>query len=166
MGSDSRVPASARIVIVGNSGSGKSTLASELASEHDLAHLDLDTLAWEPTTPPTRTPVDVAARELQAFVRRHERWVAEGCYADLVELLLPHADELIFLDRPVDVCQKHARRRPWEPHKYPTKAAQDENLEMLLDWIAAYPDRAGLLGRGAHEALFHAFDGNKRRITR
>ena len=36
---------------------------------------------------------------------------------------------------------------------------------MLLEWIAAYPDRDGVLGRRAHEALFDAFAGNKRRVT-
>lgn len=108
----------------------------------------------------------VAARELQTFVHRHERWVAEGCYADLVERLFPHTDELIFLDRPVDVCQRHPRSRPWEPHTYPTKAAQDETLEMFLARIADDPSREGVLGRRAHEELFRAFDGRKRRVTR
>lgn len=37
-----------RILIFGNSGSGKSTLAKKLCSSENLAHLDLDTLAWEP----------------------------------------------------------------------------------------------------------------------
>ena len=154
-----------RILVFGNSGSGKSTLAAELAAERGLTHIDLDTIAWLPTDPPQRVPLPEAQRRLQSLTQA-DAWVAEGCYADLIELLLPNATEIIFLDLPVARCQAHARSRPWEPHKYPSKEAQDANLEMLLGWIAAYPDREGELGRAAHVALFDAFTGEKRRIDR
>ena len=150
-------------MILGNSGSGKSTLAVALASEHGLEHLDLDALAWQPTEPPQRVPLEVAAKRLREFARRHASWVVEGCYADLAEVVVAEATELIFLDLPVDACQRHARSRPWEPHKYETKEAQDANLDMLLQWIADYPDRDGPLGRRAHQALFDAFTGVKQR---
>lgn len=153
-----------RIVVFGNSGAGKSTLARQLAAE-GLAHLDLDTLAWEPTDPPTRTPLEQAGAAITAFSGEHADWVIEGCYADLVELALPEATRLIFLDPPVQTCQEHARARPWEPHKYATPEAQDANLPMLLDWIAAYPTREGPLGRPAHLALFEDFAGEKERRT-
>ena len=154
-----------RVLVIGNSGSGKSTLARRLAAQHGLAHLDLDTLAWLPAEPPQRVPLPVAEQELARFTRAHARWVIEGCYADLVELLAADATELLFLDLPVSVCQHHARQRPWEPHKYPTKAAQDANLAMLLDFIAGYPEREGVLGRRAHEELFERFAGTKRRLV-
>ena len=38
-----------KILIFGNSGSGKSTLAGKLCAGNGLAHLDLDTLAWQNT---------------------------------------------------------------------------------------------------------------------
>lgn len=154
-----------RTVVIGNSGSGKSTLAAKLAEERGSVHLDLDTLAWEATDPPSRRALDVVGQQLDAFVAENERWVVEGCYADLAELMLVHANELIFLDLPVEQCRRHARARPWEPHKYPSKAAQDANLEMLLDWIAAYPSREGVMGRPAHLALYENFAGTKRRVS-
>ena len=46
-----------RIIVFGNSGSGKTTLAQALAQREGLAHLDLDTVAWRPVTPPERRPV-------------------------------------------------------------------------------------------------------------
>lgn len=152
-----------RIVVIGNSGCGKTTLASRLAAEHGLEHLDLDTLAWLPTQPPERAPLDEVATTLREFASRHARWVAEGCYSDLAEVLLADATELFFLDLPVQACQRHAQMRPWEPHKYPSKQAQDANLQMLLQWIAQYPHRDGPLGRRAHQALFDAFTGPKQR---
>ena len=36
---------------------------------------------------------------------------------------------------------------------------------MLLEWIAAYPERDGALGRAAHLELFDRFGGQKRRVT-
>lgn len=152
-----------RILLFGNSGAGKSTLAIQLAAQHGLRHLDLDELAWQPSQPPERVPLDAAARQIRAFTAQFEQWVVEGCYADLLELLVPEATELLFLDLPVATCQENAKRRPWEPHKYPSKEAQDANLEMLLAWIAAYPERDGALGRPAHERLFSSFGGTKRR---
>jgi hypothetical protein len=35
----------------------------------------------------------------------------------------------------------NAFSRPWEPHKYLSKEAQDANLEMLMGWIRAYEDK-------------------------
>ena len=157
-----RAKAAMRLVVYGNSGAGKSTLARALADD-GLAHLDLDTLAWEPTEPPVRTPLEEAAAAIREFTEAHERWVIEGCYADLIERVLDRATKLVFLDPPVETCQAHARGRPWEPHKYPSPAAQDANLPMLLDWIADYPTREGPLGRPAHLALYEAFDGPKER---
>ena len=152
-----------RLVVFGNSGAGKSTLARSL-TEEGLPHLDLDTLAWEPTTPPTRAPLARAGAEIHAFVERHDRWVVEGCYADLIALVLDRATKLVFIDASVETCQAHARMRPWEPHKYPSPEAQDANLPMLLEWIAGYPSRDGPLGRASHVALFQAFDGDKQHV--
>jgi len=154
-----------RVLIVGNSGSGKSTLAAELARSHGLAHLDLDPLAWLSTTPPARVPLEEAERHIRAFTAEHTQWVVEGCYADLLELLRNEANELVFLDLPVAQCQANARCRPFEPHKYASKQAQDENLAMLLSWIADYPEREGVLGRAAHLALYEAFVGKKEQRT-
>ena len=151
-----------RLVVFGNSGAGKSTLARSLAGE-GVAHLDLDTLAWQPTEPPVRTPLDQAEAELRRFVQANEHWVVEGCYADPIALVIDEATELVFLDASVQTCQAHARQRLWEPHKYRSKQDQDANLPMLLDWIAGYPTREGPLGRPAHVALFDGFSGKKER---
>src|SRR5213075_1029319 len=90
--------AMSRVLIVGNSGSGKSTLATRLAEDEGLEHLDLDTLAWLPTTPPTRRPLAESDRKIQAFIAAHTDWVIEGCYADLMTLAAPHATKLVFLN--------------------------------------------------------------------
>ncbi|EED30441.1 conserved hypothetical protein [gamma proteobacterium NOR5-3] len=153
------------LVIFGNSGSGKSTLAKRMSTDAGLAHLDLDTLAWQATTPPQRKPLQDSQAQITAFTQRHKDWVIEGCYADLIALALPLAEELVFLDLSVEACIYHARARPWEPHKYPSKEAQDANLQMLVDWIKAYPHRDDSCSRAAHQALFDHFSGKKTRLT-
>jgi adenylate kinase family enzyme len=151
----------ARFVLLGNSGSGKSTLASRLAREGGLAHLDLDVLAWEPEVPPRRRPLDASARTIATFAETSEAWVIEGCYADLAEVALPYCTRLVFLDPGVHACIANARARPWEPHKYASKEAQDANLEMLLGWIHDYDARADVCSRDAHVALVARFPGRK-----
>ena len=150
-----------KLLIFGNSGSGKSTLARQLSASEGLAHFDLDTVAWQPSMPPTRRPVADSAADIQRFIRENQRWVIEGCYADLLELLLPDANELVFLNLPVALCIENARNRPWEPHKYESKAAQDSNLAMLIDWIAQYEVRDDEFSLTAHQALFDDFGGKK-----
>ncbi|WP_159820576.1 shikimate kinase [Colwellia sp. 20A7] len=151
-----------KVVIFGNSGSGKSTLAKQLALHDDLAHLDLDTIAWKPTTPPERLPITESSTLLYDFLITHNNWVIEGCYADLLALVIEQADEIIFLNLPVSSCIKNAKARPWEPHKYESKAAQDANLAMLVNWISQYADRADTFSKVAHEKLYHDFKGKKR----
>jgi adenylate kinase family enzyme len=147
---------------MGNSGAGKSTLATQLAAEHGLVHLDLDTLAWLPTTPPQRAPDGLA--KLEAFLRAHDQWVIEGCYADLLEPATKQSTELVFVNPGVEVCIEHCRARPWEPHKYASKEAQDANLPMLIDWIRAYETRTDEFSLRAHRALFDSFTGEKREL--
>src|SRR3954471_13017496 len=111
-------PGMTRFLLVGNSGSGKSTLATRLAARDGLAHLDLDTLAWLPSTPPTRRPLADSERDIRSFLAANSDWVIEGCYADLLSLVdAPHTT-LVFLNPGVEACIENARQRPWEPHKY------------------------------------------------
>jgi len=154
------------ILIFGNSGSGKSTFAKHLAKTESLAHFDLDTIAWLDTSPPRRMPLNESQLALNIFIAEHASWVIEGCYADLLTLVLPNASELIFLNLSIEQCIENAKNRLWEPHKYPSKAAQDSNLEMLLKWIADYAVRSDELSFRAHMELFDSFEGTKRIVTK
>jgi len=69
------------------------------------------------------------------------------------------------MNLPVTACIANARARPWGPHKYPDKAAQDASLDMLTDWIVQYPYRTDTCTRASHEVLHDACPGAKRMIT-
>ena len=146
-----------KVVIFGNSGSGKSTLAKDLALKGKLAHLDLDTIAWKPVHPPERMSISESSISINDFLNANDNWVVEGCYSDLLELVTPSADEVIFLNLPISSCITNAKSRPWEPHKYESKKAQDANLDMLIDWISQYNSRADTFSKAAHEKLFEKF---------
>lgn len=154
-----------KVVIFGNSGSGKSTLAKSLSQNHKLAHLDLDTIAWKVTVPPERQAISVSNESIKIFLNQNNSWVIEGCYSDLLELVTPVADEVIFLDLPISTCIENAKYRPWEPHKYESKESQDANLEMLIAWISDYNSRTDTFSKKAHERLFDEFVGKKTRYN-
>ena len=152
------------ILIFGNSGSGKSTLAKRLSKSEDLAHLDLDILAWEATTPPTRKDINTAKKDIECFITEHDSWVIEGCYTDLLEIAKPYSSKIIFMDLPIEACVANAKSRPWEPHKYESKQAQDENLDMLINWINQYTTRNDTFSMTAHQNFYDNFRGKKSKI--
>jgi adenylate kinase family enzyme len=148
-----------RIAILGNSGSGKSTLAHWLAQRGEAAVLDLDTVAWMPGDAALRRPLAESTGELRAFCERHPRWVVEGCYAGLIQQVLSYQPTLIFLNPGTAACEAHCRARPWEPHKYASREAQDANLAPLLAWVRDYTQRDGELSLAGHRAVFEAYQG-------
>jgi len=153
------------VTVVGNSGSGKSTLARRLAERFHLATLDLDAVVWEPGRVAVARDPGAAAADLEAFCGAGESWVVEGCYAALAGETLRHRPLLLFLEPGVEVCLDHCRRRPWEPHKYDSKSEQDARLAYLLGWVRDYYTRDGDLSLAAHQGLFDAYDGPKRKVV-
>jgi len=150
-----------RITILGNSGSGKSTLARELATD-GTPTFDLDTIVWEPGQIAVARPHERVDADLDAFCTRYPSWIVEGCYGRLAERVLQLRPELIFVNPGEDVCLQHCRSRPWEPHKYASKAEQDEKLGFLLAWVANYYNRDDDMSLVRHREIFDAYDGPKR----
>lgn len=153
-----------RVAIIGNSGSGKTTLAHQLAANCSVPILDLDLIFWELGVPIERPIVDRTA-DVQRFCSEHDSWIIEGCYADLIEASFVWNPELIFLDPGREACITNCQRRPLEPHKYRTKEDQDEKLTFLIQWVADYYERDGLMSFASHVALFEQYSGPKKRIS-
>ncbi|MCP4325043.1 MAG: shikimate kinase [Alteromonadales bacterium] len=154
-----------KVLIFGNSASGKSTLAKQLAQSENLAHLDLDLLAWQPTNPPTRTSLDDSRKAIEQFIQQHTSWVIEGCYTDLLTMVEAVSSEVIFMNLPVTQCIANAKNRPWEPHKYDSKEAQDANLAMLIEWISQYESREDTFSKNAHTEFYQNYSASKKMIT-
>jgi adenylate kinase family enzyme len=153
-----------KVLIFGNSGSGKSTMAREWAVTHGLAHLDLDSIVWEPGQVAVPRAPEAVAADLQAFLAAHPRWVVEGCYGELIEAAASACTELVFLNPGLAQCLAHNQARPWEPHKYASRAAQDAMLPALQAWVAGYYERDDAWSYRAHRRIFDAFEGVKREV--
>ncbi len=152
-----------KTIILGNAGAGKTTLARHLLSQQSASLLPLDDIAFAGGI--ERRPVADSIADARAFIETHDHWVIEGCYADIVEALLPSCETLLFLNPGIDACVGHCRARPWEPDKFPSPEAQDAHLDNLVEWVRAYSTREDEYGLRRHRELYEGFDGNKRELT-
>ncbi len=84
-----------RICVIGCSGAGKTTFARRCA-ELGYAVLELDSVFHQAGW--TTLPADEARRRVDAFTRTHERWVVDGNYLVLRDLLWSRADAVVWLD--------------------------------------------------------------------
>ena len=125
--------------------------------------LDLDTVAWEPGKVAVPRAPEAARADVAAFCACPS-WIIEGCYGDLIAATLSWKPELIFVNPGEAECLRRCRERPWEPHKYASKAEQDARLEFLLAWVSDYYRRDGPMSLKAHRALFESYTGLKREI--
>jgi len=150
-----------RVLVFGNSGSGKTTYARTLAQSHALAHLDLDSIVWEPHQIAVQRPADTVIALLRDFRSGHAAWVIEGCYGELVEAAALDCTELVFLNPGLETCLANNRRRPWEPLKYSSLAQQNAMLDILQAWVAAYYTRSGHWSYEAHRRIFDTHAGSK-----
>lgn len=97
-----------RVSVIGNTGSGKSTLAARLARILGAPHIELDALRHGPDW--TETPDEVMRA---ALVERLEapRWVVDGNYPMVRDLVWERADTVVWLDRPRHVVIGRLIRR-------------------------------------------------------
>ena len=152
-----------KLVLLGTAGAGTSTLSRKLLESEPAARLSLDELAFSGGA--DRRPLADSIADALHFIESNDSWIVEGCYADIVEPVLAHADTLIFLNPGVETCVRHCRARPWEPEKFDSSEAQDANLANLIDWVRQYETRTDEYGLQRHRALFDSFTGQKAEYT-
>jgi adenylate kinase family enzyme len=86
-----------RVSVVGNSGSGKTTFAAELARRIGAPHLELDSVFHQPGWEPL--PTGEFRARVAAFTAS-DRWVVDGNYSKVLDLVWRRADTVIWLDPP------------------------------------------------------------------
>lgn len=97
-----------RISVAGGSGSGKSTLAQALAQRLDASYLELDGLAHQPGW--RRLDDDTFRAEVAAFCAQ-ERWVVDGNYSAVRDLVLARAHAAVLLHPPRHRVMRRLLRR-------------------------------------------------------
>ena len=146
-----------RALVIGNSGSGKSSLADGLGALIHAPVFDLDSIHWKDNGFGAKQNEDVA-RQKVANLAATERWVIEGVYGWLAEVVVPRATALIWLDIPWEVCREGllagGQRR----------GGTEADFSELLKWAEAYWDRQTPTSFEGHRRLFEGFIAAKLRI--
>lgn len=129
-------------MIIGSGGAGKSTLARQLGEILGLPVIHLDAEYWNPGWEPTPKP------EWQETVQRlvqQDAWIMDGNYGGTMDLRLPIADTVIFLNLPRWLCLWRVVKRRWQyaGTTRPDMAANcPEQLSWeFLHWVWTYPAR-------------------------
>ncbi|MBD2325292.1 adenylate kinase [Alkalinema sp. FACHB-956] len=104
-----------RIAIVGTTGAGKTTLARRVAELLDLVHVELDGLQWEPDWTPAE---DGIFSDRITHALRGNRWVVDGNYSRVRDLIWQQADTIVFLDYSFWVVFGRLLGRTWRRSFY------------------------------------------------
>jgi adenylate kinase family enzyme len=139
-----------RILVIGPGGAGKTTLALRLGERLALPVVHLDALYWRAGW--TKAPDDEWTVEVARLVRG-DAWVMDGNYSGTLDLRIPAADTIIFLDFPRLVCLWRIMKRRIRFHGRSRPDIHPECRERLtwefVEWVWTYRSRrrAGVLDR-------------------
>jgi adenylate kinase family enzyme len=98
-------------VIASASGNGKTTLGRELARRLDVPFVEVDSLVHGPNW--VETPDDELRAQMEPIVAS-DGWVIDGTYrGKLGDLVLAHADTVVWLDLPIRVWLPRLVRRTY-----------------------------------------------------
>ena len=98
-------------IVASASGNGKTTLGRELARRLDVPFVELDALVHGPNW--VETPDDELREQVEPLVAA-DGWVIDGTYrSKLGDLVLEHADVVVWLDLPIRVWLPRLTRRTW-----------------------------------------------------
>ena len=97
-----------RVVVVGTSCSGKTTLARQLSQGLGLPHIELDAIHWQPGW--RQRPVDEVRRMVSAAAAT-ERWVMDGNYSAVRDIVWGRATAVVWLNYPFRVLLWRALSR-------------------------------------------------------
>jgi len=97
-----------RILVIGHPGSGKSTLATALSEAFALPIIHLDKEFWQPGW--IKMPEDKWQEKIRTLIAQ-DRWIMDGTFDRNLEIRLPRADTVIFLDYSRYICLWRIFRR-------------------------------------------------------
>jgi adenylate kinase family enzyme len=97
-----------RVLVIGSSGAGKSTFATKLGMITNLPVIHLDKEFWQPGW--IESPKDEWRIKVGQLIRADE-WIMDGTYDNSLDIRLPRADTVFFLDYPRRRCLWRSLKR-------------------------------------------------------
>jgi adenylate kinase family enzyme len=151
-----------RILILGPSGAGKSALARRVGERLGLPIAHLDAIYWNPGWVPTEIG---QFRERVAHLAARDTWVMDGNYTTHLDLRLPRAEAVIWLDLPRYVYFPRAVwrmiRNYWRERGDVGPGCPERfELSFFRDWVWTYPT----CSRARHAELMANLPAGTRRI--
>lgn len=153
----------ARILVLGPSGAGKSTLARRIGASLGCPVVHLDSLYWTAGWVPSE-PAMFRAKVAAAAVG--DTWVMDGNYTSTLDLRLPRADTVVWLDLPRRVyfpralwrsLRNYGQQRPDIGPGCPERF----DPGFFRTWVWTYPSHS----RARHAALMAGLPSGVRGIT-
>jgi len=114
-----------RVVVIGTSCAGKTTFANQLSRALDAPNIELDAIQWMPNWNP-RPLADLRSMVGEAVAP--ERWVADGNYKRVRDIVWQRATCLVWLNYPFRVVFWRALRRTFE-RVFTRQSLRPENRE-------------------------------------
>lgn len=141
-----------KILIIGCPGSGKSTLSRKINEYLNLPFLYLDMIFHRADR--TTAENDEFDNKLKSFINTHDKWIIDGNYKRTLDIRLSHADTVIWLDYPVDLCLKGVENRrgkerpdiPWIEYEEDVEFTQyikdfkKDQVPKILDLLEKHKD--------------------------
>lgn len=127
-----------RVSVVGNSGTGKTSLARRLAHRLEAPHAELDAIFHQPGW----TELDATEfRRRVGLLVADPRWVIDGNYTQVRELIWARADTVVWLDLPRILV---VRRVVWRTVRraITRKPLWNGNRERLREALSWQPQRS------------------------
>ncbi len=122
-----------RILILGSVGSGKSTLANKLHEKLELPLFCLDNYFWKPNWQATENK---EWRKKVEQLSQAEQWIMDGNFLNTLDIRMPKADIIVFIDRSRFVCLYRFVRRVIRKREYGAIEGCRESLNIkMLIWI-------------------------------
>ncbi|WP_052183049.1 AAA family ATPase [Rhizobium sp. YS-1r] len=147
-----------RIVIMGNGGAGKTWLAKRMAVRIGMEAVHLDDVYWQPGRYGIARDKSVVIQEVKKRAD-DDVWLMEGVYGWLVDVLLPRATQLIWIDLCEEECVANIRARGIQGGE------SEESFEGLVRWVSEYRARKNNWNSfDGHLKLYDGFSGVKVRL--
>ena len=151
-----------RVLVIGCPGAGKSYFSKKLSELTHLPLIHMDNLYWREDK--TSVSHEELIEKLLPYLQKDE-WIIDGNYHRTLEMRLPYATDVFFLDIPRKECIQGILERVEKPRDDIPWVESKEDAAELIAWTADYGFRTkdeeiALLEKNKHLNV-HTFTSRK-----